>query len=165
MQNQTTLKASLMELTEGDAESLAEMLHLNAREGRPSRPIMGLPVRRLVPQDAHSLLDYASGLALIAAGQVSGNSMARIAGTALGSMLLGVSFLTDYRMSLAKVIPIEIHEVSDYVGGAAAIAAPFALGYHRKSPIAAWVHAATGVATIVASLFTDYRASRGVGAR
>ena len=166
MENQTTLKASLAELTEGDAESLGELIGVNGYDhGRPSRPLLGLPLRRLVPQDAHSLLDYASGLALIAAGQASDNPLARVAGTALGSTVIGLSLFTDYRMSLAKLVPIEVHEVGDYVGGASAIAAPFALGYHRTSPLTAWVHVATGVATIVASLFTDYRASRGVGAR
>lgn len=166
MQNQTTLKASIAELTEGDAESLGELISTDAYgRGRPSRPLLGLPLRRLVPQDAHSLLDYASGLALIAAGQASGNAAARIAGTALGGAVIGLSLFTDYRMSFAKLVPIEVHEAGDYVGGASAIAAPFALGYHRSSPLAAWVHVATGVATIVSSLFTDYRAARGVGHR
>lgn len=167
MDNHSTLRVSISELTEGDAESLGELLGMDGsyEHERPSYPVMGLPLRRLVPQDAHSLLDYASGLALIAAGLASGNGFARTAGTVLGSTLIGVSLLTDYRMSVRKIIPIELHEVGDYVGGLSAVAAPFALGYHRTSKLAAWVHVATGVATVVTSLFTDYRASRGVSLR
>jgi hypothetical protein len=39
--------------------------------------------------------------------------------------------MTDYRLSVAKVIPIEAHEVIDHAWGLAAIAAPFVLGYWK----------------------------------
>ena len=43
------------------------------------------------------------------------------------------------------------------------IAAPFAFGYHKRAPLTAFAHVLTGAATILGSLFTDYRAERGVG--
>jgi hypothetical protein len=39
-----------------------------------------------------------------------------------------------------------------------AIAAPFVLGYWKKAPVIAAAHVIAGATTIIASLFTDYRA-------
>jgi hypothetical protein len=61
-------------------------------------------------------------------------------------------------VSVAKLVPIEVHEVADYVWGATAIAAPFLLGYWKTSPKVAIVHIAAGVGSILGSLVTDYRA-------
>ena len=61
------------------------------------------------------------------------------------------------------MIPIEAHEVIDYGFGVSAIAAPFVFGYYKTAPLVAAMHIATGVGTILTSLFTDYRAYEGVG--
>ena len=81
----------------------------------------------------------------------------------LGSSAIGVSLYTDYRLSVAKVIPIEVHETIDYAWGALAIAAPFVLGYWKTSPTVGLMHVLSGVGTILSSAFTDYRAWRGRG--
>jgi hypothetical protein len=65
--------------------------------------------------------------------------------------------MTDYRLSLAKVIPIRVHEAIDYAWGMSCIAAPFALGYWKSSPRTALTHVMVGAGTILASMFTDYR--------
>jgi hypothetical protein len=130
--------------------------------GTPAKPVLGLPVRRVIPQDVHSVLDYAGSLTDFAAMAIADSPKAKAAAGALGIASLGVSLLTDYRLSVAKVIPIEVHEAIDYLWGAANIATPFVLGYDKKDPVACTLQVATGVLTIVASLFTDYRAARGV---
>jgi hypothetical protein len=130
--------------------------------GVAARPLFGvLPLKRFIPQDVHSLLDYANA-ATVASVSLGANSPACTAGTALSISYLGVSLLTDYRLSVRKLIPIEVHEVLDYVWGLSAIAAPFVFGYARKSPVAALVHIMVGVSTIIGSLFTDYRSQVGV---
>ena len=130
--------------------------------GVAARPLFGvLPLKRFIPQDVHSLLDYANAFT-VASVSLAANSPACTAGTALSVSYLGVSLLTDYRLSLRKLIPIEVHEVLDYVWAISAIAAPFVFGYARKSPVAAIVHIAVGVSTILGSLFTDYRSQVGV---
>jgi hypothetical protein len=132
----------------------------------PSRPLLGvLPLARVVPQDVHSVIDYSNGLVVALAGLSARTRSAKIAGVVLGASVVSVSLLTDYRLSLAKLIPIEAHEAIDHAFGVSAIAAPFALGYAKRSPLAALIHVATGVATILGSLFTDYRAVRGAGRR
>jgi len=130
----------------------------------PSEPLFGaLPLARVVPQDIHSLIDYRNAVGGIVTSFVADDLSAKVASAALGSSVLGVSLLTDYRLSAAKVIPIEVHEAIDYVWGAAAIAAPFVFGYWKKEPRVAAVHVLFGVTTIFGSLFTDYRAAEGVG--
>lgn len=130
--------------------------------GVASRPLFGmLPIKRFIPQDVHSLLDYANAFT-VASVSLGANTPACRAGSVLGLSVLGVSLLTDYRLSVRKLIPIEVHEVIDYVWGLSAIAAPFVFGYARKSPLAALVHIVAGVGTILGSLFTDYRSQVGV---
>lgn len=134
--------------------------------GIPARPLLGaLPLARVVPQDVHSVVDYAGGLTIAIAGIVADTTAAKVAGMVLGGGLVGASLMTDYRLSLAKVIPIEVHEVLDFVGAVGAIAAPFALGYYKRDRVAALTHIAVGVTELLGSLLTDYRAARGRGRR
>lgn len=132
--------------------------------GMPSRPLLGkLPLARVVPQDVHSVMDYLDGGAVLAGAFVSDCPRAKTASLLIGGSGLVASALTDYRLSLAKLVPIETHEAVDYAFGISAISAPFLLGYRRTAPVVAAIHIAIGVGTILASLFTDYRAYRGVG--
>jgi hypothetical protein len=84
-----------------------------------------------------------------------------MANSSLSAASTGVAVLTDYKLSLAKVIPIEVHEAIDYAWGLSNVMAPFALGYYRKDKMVSWVQIALGMGTIAASLFTDYRAFSG----
>ena len=130
----------------------------------PAKKLFGaLPLARVVPQDVHSVLDYVAAAAYLASAKVARTTRGRVVGSLLGAQVAGASAVTDYRLSLAKIVPIELHECFDYAGGASAVAAPFVLGYVRKDPIAALLQIGAGLTTLVASLFTDYRADKGVG--
>ncbi|MFT3771323.1 MAG: hypothetical protein QM820_38395 [Minicystis sp.] len=148
-----------------EAKTIKEQLkELTTPKGIPSRPLLGvLPIRRVIPQDLHSLGDYANAYRVMAAGLLTKNRNARVASLALGTSGLMISSLTDYRISVLKLIPIEAHEVIDYVWGASTIAAPFVLGYRKRAPLTATLHIIIGSLHIAASLLTDYRAARGVG--
>jgi len=147
------------------AEAAEEALS-KLSQGTPSRPLLGrLPLARLIPQDVHSVLDYVDAATVFSGAVLSACPKARAASLVIGGSGAGLSAVTDYRLSLAKVIPIEAHEVIDYAFGVSAISAPFLFGYYKTAPITAAMHVATGVGTILASLFTDYRAYRGVGHR
>lgn len=129
-------------------------------KGRPSKPLLGaLPLVRLIPQDVHSIMDYANG-AMTGLGVTSDDNAAKLASVVLGASVIGVSLVTDYRLSVAKVLPIEAHEVADYGWGLTAIALPFVLGYWKRSPAVALTHVIAGAGTILSSLMTDYRAYR-----
>jgi len=125
--------------------------------GEPSRPVLGLPLARWIPQDVHAVGDYACAI-MTATGARSTDPRAQLASVVLAVSGIGVAATTDYRLGVAKLIPIEAHEVSDYAWGIAAIAAPFVLGYWMTAPRAALAHVMAGATTILSSLVTDYRA-------
>ncbi len=128
-----------------------------------SKPLFGvLPLARLVPQDVHSVMDYVSSAGFVASALLARTSAARMVGFALASGVAGASLVTDYRLSLAKLLPIEIHEMLDHQAGLSAAAAPFVLGYAKKDRLAALVQIAVGLTMCAAALVTDYRASKGV---
>lgn len=134
--------------------------------GTPSKPLLGrLPLARIVPQDVHSVMDYIDAGSVLATAFITSSSKARAAAWLMGGGGIVASALTDYRLSLAKVVPIEAHEVIDYTFGVCAVSAPFVFGYRKSAKLVAAIHIAIGLGTIVASLFTDYRAYRGVGRR
>jgi hypothetical protein len=136
----------------------------SAAAGVMSRPLLGkLPLRRLIPQDVHSVMDYAGAAMVAGAGLSAARAPeARIAGSILGLAGLGVSLCTDYRLSLKKLIPIEVHEAIDYGWSLAVLAAPFLLGYARRAPVATALQCFDALSTIAASLVTDYRGQRSV---
>jgi hypothetical protein len=126
--------------------------------GTPSKLLFGaLPLSRLIPQDVHSVMDYAEGLAAGSGALMTDAPAARIVSAALAAKLIGISAITNYRLSAAKIIPIEQHEVADHLWGLAAITAPFVLGYWKRAPRVALTHVVAGASLILASLFTDYR--------
>jgi hypothetical protein len=65
-------------------------------------------------------------------------------------------------VSLSRLVPIELHELTDYGWGMAAIAAPFVGGYARRAPTTAAVHVLAGAALLVGALVTDYRCRSGM---
>jgi hypothetical protein len=126
--------------------------------GEPARPLLGvLPFKRWIPQDVHSIMDYTDGLTAASGYFTADDDVACWTSLALGASAIGVSLMSDYRLSVAKVIPIRAHEAIDYLWGASCIAAPFVLGYWKKSPVTAMTHVIVGAGTILASMFTDYR--------
>lgn len=133
---------------------------------RRVRPLFGrLPLLYLVPQDVHSIADYASASSCMSPAFFAETTAARAASIAIGASYAATSAVTDYRLSLAKLIPIEAHQVLDYVVGFTQIAAPFLFGYFKKDRMAAVTHIMTGAMVIGLSLVTDYRAQKGVGGR
>ncbi|MDQ3368543.1 MAG: hypothetical protein M3680_24205 [Myxococcota bacterium] len=122
---------------------------------------------RWIPQDVHSVMDYGHSLLVASGARLTTDPRARLASLVLGSAGVGVAAITDYRLSAAKLIPIETHEAIDHLWGLTAIAAAFVLGYWKTAPRVALLHVGAGVGNIIASLVTDYRAwvGRGRGRR
>lgn len=126
--------------------------------GEPAQPLLKvLPIKRWIPQDVHSVMDYVDGLTAASGYFTAEDDAAWWSSIALGASVIGVSLMTDYRLSIVKAIPIRVHETLDYVWGASCIAAPFLFGYWKKSPITAMTHVLVGAGSILASMFTDYR--------
>jgi hypothetical protein len=153
---------SVEELSRSALHALRHIWDRSAAAGIISRPIAGLPLRRWLPQGAHSLLDLAAGVAVAVAGQLSGVDAARRAGVGLGLGLVGTTLLTDSQVTLSRLLPIELHELADHGWGLATMAAPFVGGYARRAPGAAAVHVLAGAAVLLGALVTDYRCRSGM---
>jgi len=133
----------------------------------PSKRLLGrLPVVRRVPQDVHSVLDFASAALLLGAGSFAPTRRARAVMTGLGLSSLVVASMTHVRLTVVRAIPVEAHEVFDYVWGVAALAAPLAIGVRgrrrRRARTVSALCAVVGAAHIAVSAFTDYRTRRGL---
>lgn len=137
-------------------------------ESRPATPVPAkklfgaLPLARVIPQDVHSVGDYLVAATYFGSALVARTRRGRAMGLLLGCAVGGVSLATDYRLSLVKLLPIELHELADHASGLKAAAAPMVLGYAKKDPIAAAIQIVAGIGTIALSLFTDYRADKGI---
>ena len=127
--------------------------------GRASMPLFGvLPLARYVPQDLHSVIDYVGSIFVGCLALPTTVPEARNA--ALGAMLFGLSasLLTDYRLSLFRLIPIEAHESLDYLLGAFMVALPFLFGFWSTTELMPALLIASGLALIGMASITDYRA-------
>ena len=143
--------------------TLHHLIDRSNAAGVISRPLPGgLPLRRWVPQGVHSVAELAVGAAVAVAGGLSGVESARSTGLSLGLGLAGVTLLTDTRVTLSRLLPIELHELTDYGWGVAAIAAPFVGGYARRAPLTAAVHVLAGAAMLLGAFLTDYRCRSGM---
>lgn len=81
---------------------------------------------------AHNILDYIVGAVLIACPFVFGFSgvlAARDVFLFLGVALIAYSLLTNYRYSIAKWIPINIHMALDVILGVVLMLSPVIFGY------------------------------------
>jgi hypothetical protein len=92
---------------------------------------------KIVPKFYHGVLDYMSGLLLLAAPNLFG--FAELGGATawvpriVGLIILGQALLTDYELGVMKVIPISMHLMADYVIGAVLLVAPFLFGISGRS--------------------------------
>lgn len=80
----------------------------------------------------HNIMDYVIGAVLILSPYIfgfSGVDAARNVFLILGFGLIGYSLLTNYRYSVAKVIPLGVHMAMDVTAGFVVILAPYVLGY------------------------------------
>jgi hypothetical protein len=116
-----------------------------------------MSIVRLVPAWLHGIGDYAAGLALLLAGIFAdGPDKARATGIVLGAVLLVVSLMTRYPLGLVKAIPFPVHSAGDYLGGLAAIIAPFALDFWDDAKGLSTFYVIVGAVVIALSLVTDY---------
>ena len=110
---------------------------------------------RLIPTKVHGVLDYLSGLLLIASPWLFGfanDSFAQWVPIVVGATILLASLITDYELSLAKIIPMQTHLAMDVLGGATLAASPWLFGFDEW---VYWPHVLLGVAEIGAGLFTQ----------
>lgn len=85
-----------------------------------------------IPLNVHAALEPLIAIVIIAAPWIFGFSGADDAKTVcivVGVVMLISGALTDWRLSLARVIPLRVHLMMDLLLGAVLILSPFVLGF------------------------------------
>ena len=109
---------------------------------------------RFIPTRVHGMLDYASGLLLLIAPYLfnfADGTAAQWIPMLLGGSLIVLSLLTDYELSLARVIPMPVHLGIDVASGVLLAASPWLFGFADR---VYWPHLIFGIAEIGAGLMT-----------
>ena len=118
---------------------------------------------RVIPTKMHGVLDYLTALLLIASPWLfdfADGGAAQWVPIVVGATILLVSLITDYELSVAKVVPVSTHLALDMLSGALLAASPWLFGF---AELVYWPHLLIGVAEIGAGLLTrkvpDYHTS------
>lgn len=111
---------------------------------------------RFINGRIHGFLDYAVAVTLLIVpfglNFQATSPIAHWVSVAAGAALLLYSALTDYSLSVSRVIPLGFHLTLDFLAGVAFVIAPFLFGFEG---IARWFYLVTGIAVIVVVLLTE----------
>jgi SPW repeat len=114
--------------------------------------------RGLIPLNTHAMLEPIIALVVIAAPWIFGFSDvndAKAVCIAVGVIMLIAGSMTDWRLSLARVIPLPVHMATDLLLGAVLILAPFVLGFSGEGGATRFTVIA-GVLEILTALATRW---------
>lgn len=111
---------------------------------------------RFINGRIHGLLDYAVAVTLLIVpfglNFQATSPIAHWVAVAAGVALFLYSLLTDYSLSVGKVIPLKFHLTLDFLAGVAFVIAPFLFGFDG---IIRAFYLVTGIAVIVVVLLTE----------
>lgn len=112
---------------------------------------------KFIPATFHGFLDYAVALTLIAGPFVLGfTGIAQLLAIVGGLGLLVYSLITDYSVSVQKMLPFKVHLMFDFVAALVLIAAPFIFGAAGGfTEIAKYFYIIIGAAVAVVVLVTN----------
>ena len=108
----------------------------------------------MIDTRTHGIIDYLTGTLLILAPYLFGFATGGIEQwlpQVLGVMIIGMSLLTNYELSVAKLIPLKAHLAVDVAGGALLAVSPWLFGF---ADIVWWPHLLVGLMEIVVPLIT-----------
>lgn len=111
----------------------------------------------IIPTRLHGVLDYAMGAFLIVAPYLLGfadGAATQYVPQALGFATLLMSLVTDYELSIAKLIPMPVHLGVDIASGLLLAVSPWLFGFADRI---FWPHLILGIAEVGAALMTQTR--------
>jgi hypothetical protein len=111
-----------------------------------------------IPLNVHAALEPLIALVIIAAPWIFGfsdTSDAKVVCIAVGLVMLVAGSITDWRLSIARVIPLRVHLITDLLLGAVLILSPFVLGFSDHGGATRFTVMA-GVLEIVTALSTRW---------
>ena len=114
---------------------------------------------RVIPTQAHAVLDYLTGGALVAAPRLlglNGTTAGKVLDLA-GGIATAQSLLTDYELGLVKAIPMRSHLTLDAASGAIVAASPWLFGFAGNGRKYWLPHVIVGATEILAAVTTKTR--------
>lgn len=116
-------------------------------------------MRHPITTRMHGMLDYPAGVLLIAAPWIFGFSDASDAAVAVpiivGALIILQSLITDYELSLARIIPMPGHLGIDMIAAIVLALSPVIFGFTDEGTNAWLPHVVAGVGLLVASALTN----------
>ena len=109
---------------------------------------------RFIPTRIHGMADYGTGLLLLVAPYLLGfanGGAAQYIPMLLGVAIIGMSLITDYELSISRIIPMPVHLGIDVAGGLLLAASPWLFGFADQ---VAWPHVIVGLLEVGAGLMT-----------
>ena len=104
---------------------------------------------QVIPTKIHGVLDYATGLLLIAAPYLLGfadGTAAQWVPMIVGVAIIGASLMTRYELGLSGLIPMPMHLMLDAGTAILLIASPWLFGFADRTY---WPHVMVGVFELV----------------
>jgi hypothetical protein len=126
-------------------------------------------MRRPITSRVHALLDYPLAVVLIATPWIFGFSDVGGAAVALpitiGALALGQSLITDWELSVARIVPLPIHLTLDALAGVVLAISAFVFGFSDEGTNAWLPLVVAGVGMLTAGLMTQRNAEAPPAAR
>jgi uncharacterized protein YaiE (UPF0345 family) len=111
-----------------------------------------------IPLNVHAALEPLIAIVIIAAPWIFGFSAVDDAKTiciVVGAVMLLAGSMTDWRLSIARVIPLRVHRMTDLLLGAVLILSPFVLGFSDEGGATRFT-VISGVLEILTALATRW---------
>ena len=108
----------------------------------------------MISTRAHGVIDYLTGALLILAPYLFGFATGGIehwVPEIVGVAIIGMSLITRYELSIAKIVPLRVHLGADVVAGLLLAVSPWLFGF---ADIIWWPHLLVGLMEIVVPLLT-----------
>jgi hypothetical protein len=109
----------------------------------------------MISTRTHGIIDYLTGGLLIVAPYLfdfATGGVEQWLPQALGAMIIVMSLITKYELSVAKLIPLKLHLGVDVLGGILLAASPWLFGFADRIW---WPHLLIGLMEIVVPLMTN----------
>jgi hypothetical protein len=103
----------------------------------------------------HGMIDYMTGVLLIALPYIFNFATGGIEQwlpMILGFLTIGMSLLTNYELSIARIIPLRLHLGMDMMSGALLAVSPWLFGF---ADIIWWPHVLIGAMEIIVPMMTE----------
>lgn len=114
----------------------------------------------LIPTKIHGVIDYLTGVTLLAAPYLFGfadGTAAQWVPTIIGLMIIGQSLITRYELSMAKIIPMPTHLMLDAGTGLVLAASPWLFGFADRVFVP---HLLVGLMEIAVVVLSESRSTR-----